>query len=70
MNNKMQIKLVNKKDVKQLEVDENTQVKDVLKSEEIPIETVVVKVNGQTVTEDEVLSDNDEMEIIKVIYGG
>ena len=66
----MQIKLVNKKDVKQLEVDENTQVKDVLKSEEIPIEAVVVKVNGQTVTEDEVLSDNDEMEIIKVIYGG
>ena len=66
----MQIKLVNKKDVKQLEVDENTQVKDVLKSEEIPIETVVVKVHGQTVTEDEVLSDNDEMEIIKVIYGG
>lgn len=66
----MQIELKNKKETKTLKVDENTTVEDVLKLEEIPIETVVIKVNGQTVTEDEILNDSDVMEVIKVIYGG
>ncbi|PAV07787.1 MoaD/ThiS family protein [Methanosphaera cuniculi] len=66
----MQIELKNKKETKTLKIDENTTVEDVLKLEEIPIETVVVKVNGQTVTEDEILNDSDVMEVIKVIYGG
>ncbi|MCD7781875.1 MAG: MoaD/ThiS family protein [Methanosphaera sp.] len=66
----MKIKLVNKSDEKQVEIDDNTTVIDVLKQEEIPIETVVTKVNGITVTEDEKLNDNDELEVIKVIYGG
>ena len=65
----MQIELKNKKETKTLKIDENTTVEDVLKLEEIPIETVVVKVNGQTVTEDEILNDSDVMEVIKVIYG-
>ncbi|WP_304125456.1 MoaD/ThiS family protein [Methanosphaera cuniculi] len=66
----MQIELKNKKETKTLKIDENTTVEDVLKLEEIPIETVVIKVNGQTVTEDEILNDSDVMEVIKVIYGG
>ncbi|MBQ6218869.1 MAG: MoaD/ThiS family protein [Methanosphaera sp.] len=66
----MNIKLINKKDVKELEINENTSVEDILKLEEIPIETVVIKVNEQTVTEDEILKDGDEVEVIKVIYGG
>ena len=66
----MNIKLINKKDVKELEIKENTSVEDILKLEEIPIETVVIKVNEQTVTEDEILKDGDEVEVIKVIYGG
>lgn len=66
----MQIELKNKKETKTLKIDENTTVEDVLKLEEILIETVVVKVNGQTVTEDEILNDSDVMEVIKVIYGG
>lgn len=66
----MIIEVKNKKDIKTIEVEENTTVEDVLKQEEIPIETVVVKVNDQTVTEDEILHDNDTLNIIKVIYGG
>ena len=66
----MNIKLINKKDVKELEINENTSVEDILKLEEIPIEIVVIKVNEQTVTEDEILKDGDEVEVIKVIYGG
>ncbi|RAP03540.1 MoaD/ThiS family protein [Methanosphaera stadtmanae] len=66
----MTIKLINKKDIKYIEISENTTIADILKKEEIPIETVVVKLNGDTVTEDEKVKNGDELEIIKVIYGG
>ena len=66
----MTIKLINKKDIKDIEISENTTIVDILKKEEIPIETVVVKLNGDTVTEDEKVKNGDELEIIKVIYGG
>ena len=66
----MSIKLINKGNVKEIEISENTKIEDILKQEEIPIETVVVKLNGDTVTEDEVVKDDDVLEIIKVIYGG
>ncbi|RAP53133.1 MAG: hypothetical protein BZ138_01705 [Methanosphaera sp. rholeuAM270] len=66
----MSVKLINKRDVKEIEFEENTTIEAILKKEEIPIETVVIKQNGVTVTEDEIVNDNDEIEIIKVIYGG
>ena len=66
----MTIKLINKKDIKDIEISENTTIADILKKEQIPIETVVVKLNGDTVTEDEKVKNGDELEIIKVIYGG
>lgn len=66
----MSIKLINKNDVKEIDFIENTTIETILKNEGIPIETVVIKQNGDTVTEDEIVNDNDEIEIIKVIYGG
>jgi len=45
-------------------------IKDVLGELEIPIETVVVKKNGQIVIEEEEISDGDIIEVIRVIYGG
>ncbi len=66
----MSIKLINKQNVKEIDFVEDTKIEDILKQEEIPIETVVIKQNGETVTEDEIVNDNDEIEIIKVIYGG
>jgi sulfur carrier protein len=66
----MSFKLINKDDVKEIEFEENITIEDILKQENIPIETVVIKQNGQTVTEDEIIQDNDEIEVIKVIYGG
>ncbi|HIH35547.1 MAG TPA: MoaD/ThiS family protein [Methanosphaera sp.] len=66
----MSIKLINKENVKEIEFEENKTIEDLLKEEEIPIETVVIKQNGETVTEDEIIKDNDEIEVIKVIYGG
>lgn len=66
----MSIKLINKENVKEIEFEGNKTIEDLLKEEEIPIETVVIKQNGETVTEDEIIKDNDEIEVIKVIYGG
>ena len=66
----MTIKLINKDKIKEIEFEENTTIENLLKSEEIPIETVVIRQNGETVTEDEIIKDNDEIEVIKVIYGG
>ena len=66
----MSIKLINKDNIKEIDFEENTTIEQLLKQEEIPIETVVIKQNGETVTEDEIIKDNDEIEVIKVIYGG
>ncbi|MBE6494510.1 MAG: MoaD/ThiS family protein [Methanosphaera stadtmanae] len=66
----MTIKLINKTDEKEIEFEENLKIEDILKKEEIPIESVVVKLNKETVTEDEIVNDGDEIEVIKVIYGG
>lgn len=66
----MPITFINKDETKEIEYEENLKVEDILKKEEIPIETVVVKLNDETVTEDEIINDNDKLEVIKVIYGG
>ncbi len=66
----MTIKLINKDDTKEIDFKEDMTIEDLLKLEDIPIETVVIKQNGETVTEDEIINDNDEIEVIKVIYGG
>ena len=66
----MSIKLINKDQTKEIEYTENTTIEELLKKEEIPVESVVLKQNKQTVTPDEILKDGDEIEIIKVIYGG
>ena len=66
----MTIKLINKNDEKEISFEEKLKIEDILKKEEIPIESVVVKLNKETVTEDEIVKDGDEIEVIKVIYGG
>ncbi|MBE2899707.1 sulfur carrier protein ThiS [Methanothermobacter thermautotrophicus] len=45
-------------------------IKDILGDLEIPVETVVVKRNGEIVIEEEEISDGDIIEVIRVIYGG
>lgn len=52
------------------EVSRNTTIKDLLKTMEIPSETVVVKKNEFIVIEEEIIEKDDTIEIIKVIYGG
>ncbi|MEE1118213.1 MoaD/ThiS family protein [Methanosphaera sp.] len=66
----MSIKLINRDNIKEIEYSENTKIEDILKQEQIPIESVVVKQDGETVSEKEFVKDGSEIEIIKVIYGG
>lgn len=66
----MSIKLIYRDNIKEIEYSENTKIEDILKQEQIPIESVVVKQDGETVSEKEFVKDGSEIEIIKVIYGG
>lgn len=66
----MSIKLIIRDNIKEIEYSENTKIEDILKQEQIPIESVVVKQDGETVSEKEFVKDGSEIEIIKVIYGG
>ncbi|MDO9044223.1 MAG: MoaD/ThiS family protein [Methanobacteriaceae archaeon] len=49
---------------------DETTIKRVLEDMDFPLETVVVKKNGQIVLEEEIIADGDVIEVIKVIYGG
>lgn len=66
----MTIKLINKKNSKEIEYTEKITIGNLLEKEGIETEKVVIKQNGKTVNQDEIIQDNDEIEIIKVIYGG
>jgi sulfur carrier protein len=53
-----------------IDFSDEISIKSVLEDKDFPLETVVVKKNGQIVIEEEIISDGDVIEVIKVIYGG
>ncbi len=66
----MQFTLINgeKKETKPLK--KNLTIKKLLDEIETPLETVVVKKNGEIVIEEEIIQDEDIIEVIHIIYGG
>lgn len=52
------------------DLSEGLTIKNFLEEMDFPLETVVVKKNGQIVIEEEKILEGDVIEIIKVIYGG
>ncbi len=52
------------------DISEDLTIKNFLEEMDFPLETVVVKKNGLIVIEEEIISEGDVIEIIKVIYGG
>ncbi len=52
------------------EISNSITIKDLLKILEIPSETVVVKKNEYIVINEEIVEEGDNIEIIKVIFGG
>lgn len=55
---------------KTIVLEKELYVRDLLKQLELNPEEVIVLINGQAVTEDERISKNDEVEIVRVISGG
>ncbi len=66
----MNFKLIfnNKNETKTIKND--TSIKDILNDMELLSETVVAKKNGDIVIEDEIIEEGDEIQLIKIIYGG
>lgn len=66
----MQVKVIIGEEESTPEIPEDYTIKKLLKTLEIPSETVVVKKNQSIVIEEELIREGDTIEIIKVIYGG
>ncbi len=45
-------------------------IKDLLNELELSAQTVVAKQNGELVIEDTVIEEDDEIQLVQIIYGG
>ena len=52
------------------ELKENFTLKDLLNELELSSQTTVAKQNGEITVEDRVINENDEIQLIQIIYGG
>ncbi|WP_405306265.1 MoaD/ThiS family protein [Methanobrevibacter sp.] len=50
--------------------NEDYTIKDLLEELELSAQTVVSKQNGELVIEDTVIQEDDEIQIVQIIYGG
>ena len=49
---------------------ENYSIKDLLDELELSSQTVVSKQNGELVIEDTIIENDDEIQLVQIIYGG
>ncbi|MDR3222198.1 MAG: MoaD/ThiS family protein [Methanobrevibacter sp.] len=63
------VKIGSEVEDRQLNKD-NATIKDLLDELNISSESVVSKKNGDIVVEDELINDGDEIQLIRIIYGG
>ncbi|WP_407454030.1 MoaD/ThiS family protein [Methanobrevibacter sp.] len=49
---------------------DNYTIKDLLDELELSAQTIVSKQNGELVIEDTVIEDDDEIQLVQIIYGG
>ena len=50
--------------------EDNYTIKDLLDELELSPQTIVSKQNGELVIEDSIINDDDEIQLIQIIYGG
>ena len=50
--------------------NENYSIKDLLNDLELSAQTIVSKQNGELVIEDTVIQEDDEIQLVQIIYGG
>ncbi|HID60292.1 MAG TPA: sulfur carrier protein ThiS [Hadesarchaea archaeon] len=66
----VRVRITGQKVARKVGVVKKTKIADLLKQLGLNRETVVVKLNGKIVTEDERLSDGDSVEILPIVTGG
>lgn len=49
---------------------DNYTIKELLNQLELSAQTIVSKQNGELVIEDTVIQDDDEIQLVQIIYGG
>ena len=50
--------------------NDNYTIKDLINELELSAQTVVSKQNGELVIEDTLIQDDDEIQLVQIIYGG
>jgi sulfur carrier protein len=50
--------------------NDNYTIKDLINELELSAQTVVSKQNGELVIEDTVIEEDDEIQLVQIIYGG
>lgn len=50
--------------------NENYTIKELLDDLELSAQTIVSKQNGELVIEDSVIEEDDEIQLVQIIYGG
>lgn len=63
------LKYKNQEEIREIP-NENYTIKDLLNELELSAQTMVSKQNGELVIEDTVIEEDDEIQLVQIIYGG
>ena len=63
------LKYKNQEEIREIP-NENYTIKDLLNQLELSAQTIVSKQNGELVIEDTIINEDDEIQLIQIIYGG
>lgn len=63
------LKYKNQEETREIPNDDYT-IKDLLNELELSAQTIVSKQNGELVIEDTVIEEDDEIQLVQIIYGG
>lgn len=66
---KFTLKIKDKLEEKEISND-NYSIKDLINDLGLSAQTVVSKQNGELVIEDTIIQENDEIQLVQIIYGG
>ena len=55
---------------KEIKIDSEKSLKQILKEEKISISSVILVKNGEVCLEDEMVNDKDEVKLLSVVSGG
>jgi len=66
----VEVKVIGQRAARKIKVPQKTRIADLLDQLDQNRETVVVRLNGKVVAEEERLADGDSVEILTVVTGG